>query len=403
VAANGSQLTINEIAWDERTKRFALFLGEDPNRLHHHGTSAVLTSLPSSVSIIGPFAPKDAQFPAPDPEFDRFRVDVYKVRNAGYFGAEVTEIGTNTITVANARWTPNEWAGEWVSVIGETVEEWDTGPNKSWRIVSNTADTLTINPSTGPTFPANYTDRKWLITIRMTGALVGSSVDTVLLPGLNNSLAVEEPKTVVGASNANPIVVEVTGHGLASGDRVRLDEVLGNTAANGIHTVTVIDDNSFTIPIAGNGDYEAGGQMRRLTGGLLQDEARGKVLRIIAGTGAGQAYRIRSNSAISYSIEGFWQVAPDATSIFITHEPEVLRQVDTGPVTITEYTGTQPTRVPVDVSGYSRKVLLFTVVALDGANNASVNNPSRDTFLFRDVGPLSADAFVAPNAVRIAY
>lgn len=65
--------------------------------------------------------------------------------------------------------------------------------------------------------------------------------------------------TITGATNANPIAVASTAHGLTNGQSVTIAGVLGNTAANGTFTVTVVDGNHFSIPVTGNGAYTSGG------------------------------------------------------------------------------------------------------------------------------------------------
>lgn len=60
---------------------------------------------------------------------------------------------------------------------------------------------------------------------------------------------------VKSATDTDPIVIASTDHGLQTGDRVIIARVSGNTNANGTFTVSVIDANSFSIPVAGNGDY----------------------------------------------------------------------------------------------------------------------------------------------------
>jgi hypothetical protein len=60
---------------------------------------------------------------------------------------------------------------------------------------------------------------------------------------------------VTGATNANPVVVTSANHGLTTGYPVQIQGVGGNTAANGYWPCTVIDANTFSIPVAGNGTY----------------------------------------------------------------------------------------------------------------------------------------------------
>ncbi len=69
-----------------------------------------------------------------------------------------------------------------------------------------------------------------------------------------------EPINSVSDNNTSPIVVTATGHGLQTGDRVRIVGVTGNNAANGIFTVTRIDANQFSLNNSvPNGNYGGGG------------------------------------------------------------------------------------------------------------------------------------------------
>lgn len=75
--------------------------------------------------------------------------------------------------------------------------------------------------------------------------------------------------TVTNATNANPIVITSTDHGLLTGDQITISDVVGNTAANGTFTITRLDANTFSIPVTGNGNYTSGGtweQVQALSG-----------------------------------------------------------------------------------------------------------------------------------------
>jgi hypothetical protein len=68
---------------------------------------------------------------------------------------------------------------------------------------------------------------------------------------------------ITGASNANPIVITSNNHGLATGQGVFIRGVTGNTAANGIAIITVVDANNFSLNgKTGNGAYGGGGTWR---------------------------------------------------------------------------------------------------------------------------------------------
>lgn len=74
---------------------------------------------------------------------------------------------------------------------------------------------------------------------------------------VSNSLT----RTVIDATNATPIVIQTSvPHLYASGDNVYVSGVGGNTAANGIFTITVVDADHFELDgSVGNGAYTAGG------------------------------------------------------------------------------------------------------------------------------------------------
>ena len=68
------------------------------------------------------------------------------------------------------------------------------------------------------------------------------------------------PVSITGATNASPIVITSTGHLLNTGDTISISGVVGNTAANGIFTITKVDANSFSLNgSTGNGAYSSGG------------------------------------------------------------------------------------------------------------------------------------------------
>lgn len=67
---------------------------------------------------------------------------------------------------------------------------------------------------------------------------------------------------ITDATNATPIVITATAHGLTTGDPVFINEVEGNIAANGPHVVTVIDADTFELDdTTGDGDYIEGGKI----------------------------------------------------------------------------------------------------------------------------------------------
>lgn len=75
-------------------------------------------------------------------------------------------------------------------------------------------------------------------------------------------------KAITNATNATPIAITCTSHGLSSGDLVNIVQVGGNLAANGRFEIAVSDANTFTLKdittgasVAGTGAYTSGGLM----------------------------------------------------------------------------------------------------------------------------------------------
>lgn len=67
--------------------------------------------------------------------------------------------------------------------------------------------------------------------------------------------------SVTGATNATPIVITTSAaHGYATGDTIAIASVAGNTAANGVWTITRLSATTFSLNTSvGNGAYTSGG------------------------------------------------------------------------------------------------------------------------------------------------
>lgn len=87
----------------------------------------------------------------------------------------------------------------------------------------------------------------------------GMSVKVTFVCGYGDQARVD----ITGVTNASPIVATSTDHGLVTGNRARVENVDGTTAANGTWTVTRVDDNDFSLQgssgnapnIANTGDF----------------------------------------------------------------------------------------------------------------------------------------------------
>lgn len=72
---------------------------------------------------------------------------------------------------------------------------------------------------------------------------------------------------VTNATNATPIVITTSAaHGYSSNNYVEIAGVAGNTAANGLHQITVLTTTTFSLDFStGNGAYVSGGTAKRVT------------------------------------------------------------------------------------------------------------------------------------------
>jgi hypothetical protein len=80
---------------------------------------------------------------------------------------------------------------------------------------------------------------------------------------------------VQDATNTDPVVIRSVAHGLQSGDLIRVSNVSGNSAANGIRLVTRLDDDRFQITdidgntISGNGAFDPDAGLGQWTGNVI--------------------------------------------------------------------------------------------------------------------------------------
>src|SRR5512135_1078249 len=106
--------------------------------------------------------------------------------------------------------------------------------NGFWPLESTTIGTVIIRDSSGhptdPDAPPSYR--------------VYSPAG--IMSGISGYLSTTDTGTVSTATNAAPIVITSAGHNRVNGDYVKVSGVGGNTAANGLFVVTMIDPNTFS-------------------------------------------------------------------------------------------------------------------------------------------------------------
>ena len=128
------------------------------------------------------------------------------------------------------------------------------GPSQAYDYFARTAGQVLaeLSPPAALTLPIS----------RPTSVVVNPATGVVTLTVANALGAVAgtaTPIAVTNATNASPIQITTSGaHGLATGDYVWVTAVAGNTAANGVRAVTVVDGTNFQLNGSqGNGTYTA--------------------------------------------------------------------------------------------------------------------------------------------------
>lgn len=136
---------------------------------------------------------------------------------------------------------------------------------------------LTLNAGGGALFPIASPFTNFWVTIDNEQLLVG---------GINSGLV-----AITGATNGSPIQITAAGHGLNTNDTCTVAGVGGNTAANGVWTVTKVDANNFSLNgSTGNGAYTSGGTV---TGDILNTLTRGQNGTAAAGHALNAAVELR--------------------------------------------------------------------------------------------------------------
>lgn len=115
--------------------------------------------------------------------------------------------------------------------------------------------------------------------------------------GINGTCGNAESGVVTGATNATPIEITATAHGLTTGQTVTIAGVLGNTAANGTWQITRTGANTFTLNTSvGNGAYVSGGTW--VTTGLFSVALTGPDTQSLT---PGEAYTVVASWTVSAS------------------------------------------------------------------------------------------------------
>jgi hypothetical protein len=401
VSLGPSQNALNIVAqgWPDSGSGYFAFVGLDPNSMTCQASSAVETSL---IKLTNAY--KQASWGPPDQTFSMFQLAIRKETHAGVFGAGIVSVTSATIKIAvfeNYGFTVNQWAGSEVAILGiQTDAAGDVAytPVANFTIASNTADTLTLsagNPTTcvyGSTLnPGDVVVMRFKPTFGSdsTGAYFE---DLQLINCLNPLL---DEYAIVGATNTSPITISLQNTGtfpFSNGDVVVVQEVQGNSAANGKFTVAAVDAVHFTFQLTGStgtGAYTGGGFAAKQDQGLIPNKENGLVAFVIAGTGIGTSVKIASNTQTRYYIVGAWPVTPDATTRivildsminFLSLSDKINNSV---PQLVESYLA--------DVLNYQNQTIFVQVgtMAANGNESSAGLDPFREIYLFGQAGQIT--------------
>jgi hypothetical protein len=126
---------------------------------------------------------------------------------------------------------------------------------------------------------------------------------------LDCALTLDNPKTITGATKADPVVITAASHGFSNGDQVRIDNVQGMTELNRkIYLVANKDTNTFELTDTDGNDidgtefstYRTGGEVRKMVtaiSGLDHLEGEEVTVQVDGGLPAGtQVYTVSSGA-----------------------------------------------------------------------------------------------------------
>ncbi len=160
-------------------------------------------------------------------------------------------------TLAPGQVTGDDFAVSWESAPGaRRFEVFVSNQTESTSTVYRVDNLVPVQNALGNNIPDGN------------GGIVRQEVRRLFLDGLvtvqpTAPIAVTQ---ITGVNAGADLDLTIPGHGLKSGETVRITGVEGTTSANGTWSVTVIDSNTVRLRgVAGNGAYTGGGSMVQLS------------------------------------------------------------------------------------------------------------------------------------------
>lgn len=382
--------------WPDNPSGYVAFAGLDPFAMSYQTET---TTIPTgAVSLTNTY--NEASWGPPDEAFERFVWQVRRIVHSGILGAEITAFDNTTVHLSmfeNHGFTVNELAGYELAIFGIKPVDRTTPtyvPIANFTIASNGTASITISGG-NLTACVNGSSIKAedVVVVRMKPTFGSDTTgnyfeDAQLVNPLN---LVDDPYTVVGATNASPIVVTISASTFpySNGDVVVVQGVVGNEAANGAWTIANVDDINMTFELSGStgsGNYDSGGLAYYQYQGMIENDEVGNIAFIIAGTGRGTFASIKENTATRFYINGDWPISPDATSRIIILEPTI--QIEQATQRIVNADPAQVDYYDVDVRNYLNQSLFVQAVTESylGHQAPKPYSPFREFWLYGDAG-----------------
>jgi hypothetical protein len=155
-------------------------------------------------------------------------------------------------------------ASQWVTDFGDTFASLFTS-----NLATYTNILATYHTAGTSTLITETHDFGLSLTGDWSGSVPHADLSGAASTFIELSAGPDAAKTILGATNATPIVLNITAHGWNTGDEIVVAGVGGNAAANGTRLVTVIDadhvslQDQFGNNVAGSGAYTSGGTAAR--------------------------------------------------------------------------------------------------------------------------------------------
>jgi hypothetical protein len=166
--------------------------------------------------------------------------------------------------------------------------------------------------------------------------------------------------------------------GGAGADDVEVGDVLVIRSQATSYSSTTIGDSGYINKVSKD--------VNPPSGGLITGAEVGNIVRIIAGTGRGQARRIVGNDTTTLTVDVPWTITPDASSIFVVEAPSWTYSSESSDIQNANPFALVDLTLPFENAARQVMGVLATTVDQDGNESPEDEAPFREIFVFGDTG-----------------